>query len=52
MLRSPIDFVKHIRDKVAFITVQTGEMPFSDLEDNLVLQRALEKSMEIIGEAT
>jgi uncharacterized protein with HEPN domain len=51
MLLSPIDFLKHIRDEAAFITAQTGDISLSDLEDNVVLQRALEKSLEIIGEA-
>jgi len=52
MLLLPIDLLKHIREEAAFITAQTGDMSLGDLENNLVLQRALEKSLEIVGEAT
>jgi uncharacterized protein with HEPN domain len=52
MLLSQIDFLKHIREEAAFITAQTIDITLNDLEQNLVLQKALLRSLEVIGEAT
>jgi uncharacterized protein with HEPN domain len=52
MLLSQTDFLKHIREESAFVTAQTADITLNDLEQNLVLQKALLRSLEVIGEAT
>jgi len=52
MLLLQTDFLKHIRDEAAFIAVETKDLSFSDLEESIILQKALLRSLEVIGEAT
>jgi uncharacterized protein with HEPN domain len=52
MLLSQTDFLKHIREEAAFIAAQITDITLNDLEQNLVLQKALLRSLEVIGEAT
>ena len=52
MYLSQLDFIKHINDEVLFIEqVMTGKT-IHDVENNLFLQKALIRSLEVIGEAT
>jgi uncharacterized protein with HEPN domain len=52
MLLSQTDFLKHIREEAAFITAQTTDITVNELEQNLVLQKALLRSLEVIGDVT
>ncbi|MCK4613983.1 MAG: DUF86 domain-containing protein [Thermoplasmata archaeon] len=44
-------FLKHIRDEIAFLRKQCQGLKFEELIEDDVLQRAVSRSLEIIGEA-
>lgn len=52
MLLSQVDFLKHIRDEAEFICESMSEKTFEEFENDEILQRAIFRSLEIIGEAT
>lgn len=52
MSKSAIEFIRHIFDETEFIINNTSSVSFSDFMDNEVLQRAIIRSLEIIGEAS
>ena len=52
MLESNLELVRHIFDECTFILLHTGTKTFEVVTDDKVLMRALERSIEIIGEAS
>ena len=52
MLLSQNNFLKHIREEATFIISQTADLTLNDLEQTLILQKALLRSLKVIGEAT
>jgi uncharacterized protein with HEPN domain len=53
MPKSPVEYLKHIRDESAYIiSVITPELTKSEFVENETLKRAVIRSLEIIGEAT
>lgn len=51
MYRSNLELVNHIYDECEFILTYTSNISFETFMDNSVLKRAVERSIEIIGEA-
>jgi uncharacterized protein with HEPN domain len=49
---SNLELVKHIFDECVFILKHTENKSFDNVTDDKVLMRALERSIEIIGEAS
>ncbi len=49
---SAIDYLKHITDECEFIIQHSQYLSFDDFQENLMLQKALFRSLEVIGEAT
>ncbi len=47
-----LDFLKHILDEVTFVLEQTKDKKQDDFLKDVVLQRAVVRSLEIIGEAS
>lgn len=52
MLESNLELVRHIFDECVFILLHTENKTFDTVTDDKVLMRALERSIEIIGEAS
>ena len=53
MSKEPLEYLKHIRDEIAFIlSVIKPEMNKSDFLSDETLKRAVLRSLEVIGEAT
>lgn len=52
MSLSQTDCLRYIAEEAAFITAQTTGASLLDLQQDIVLQRALVRSFEIIGKAT
>ena len=53
MSKEPLEYLKHIRDEIAFIlSVINPEMTKSDFLSDETLKRAVQSSLEVIGEAT
>jgi len=52
MSASSLELVKHIFDECDFILLHTANKTFDVVTDDKVLMRALERSIEIIGEAS
>ena len=52
MLESNLELVRHIFDECVFILLHTVNKTFDTVTDDKVLMRALERSIEIIGEAS
>jgi len=53
MSKEPLEYLKHIRDEIAFIlSVINPEMTKSDFLSDETLKRAVVRSLEVIGEAT
>lgn len=52
MLHSNIELLRHIRDEVSFVLDATKNKTQEELELDPVLSRAVERSLEIIGEAS
>ena len=53
MSKEPLEYLKHIRDEIAFIlSVINPEMTKSDFLSDETLKRAVLRSLEVIGEAT
>lgn len=52
MSKSPINYIRHIGEEVDFIISAMSGKTFQNLTDDLVLQKAIVRSLEIIGEAT
>lgn len=51
MSRSPLDYVRHIRDETVYLMAQTEELTQTHFSRDATLQRAFVRSIEIIGEA-
>jgi uncharacterized protein with HEPN domain len=51
MLHSNLEFVKHINDECEFILKYTSELTYVEFYENKVLLKAIERCIEIIGEA-
>jgi uncharacterized protein with HEPN domain len=49
---SPIDYLHHIRDEASFIISITKERSKEEVLEDKLIVRAVERSVEIIGEAT
>ncbi len=49
---SQLDFLKHILDEIVFVLKQTSGLTEEAFLKNELLQRAVIRSLEIIGEAT
>lgn len=45
-------FTHHIRDELLLLEKVTENLTYSELLDNLILQHCIQKSLEIIGEAS
>lgn len=52
MLESNLELVRHIFDECVFVLLHTESKTFDAVTDDKVLMRALERSIEIIGEAS
>ncbi len=52
MLKSEIEYLRHIKDETTFIIQHTSSIKEDDFIENLVLQKAIIRSLEVIGEAT
>lgn len=52
MSLSQLDFFRHIADEVSFILEQTKNKTQQDFLNDIVLQKAVVRSLEIIGEAS
>jgi uncharacterized protein with HEPN domain len=52
MLLSPLDYLYHIRDEAEFIFSAMKEISKENFIADQVLQRAVLRSLEVIGEAT
>jgi uncharacterized protein with HEPN domain len=52
MSLSQLDFLKHIQDEVLFIGSSMQNKTIADIESDLILQKAIIRSIEVIGEAT
>lgn len=51
MYQSNIELVRHIFDECSFTLKYTKGLSFDQFYDNIVLRKAIERSIEIIGEA-
>lgn len=51
MLKSSIEFLRHILEETSFIIDNSGGLDKETLEENEVLKRAIVRSLAIIGEA-
>jgi len=51
MSRSPLDYVRHIRDETVYLMAQTETLTQTHFSRDATLQRAFVRSIEIIGEA-
>lgn len=52
MPKEPIDYVRHIFDECNYIISVCGNLNKDEFVNNGTLKRAIERSLEIIGEAT
>ncbi len=52
MSLSQLDYIKHINDEVLFIQKVMDKKTLNDIEEDLLLQKAVIRSIEVIGEAT
>lgn len=52
MLLSQLDFIRHILDEVLFIQYAMKGKSLEDIEVDLILQKAIIRILEVIGEAT
>ena len=52
MSLSQLDFLRHILDEVVFIEAAMKNKSMNDIETDLILQKAVVRSIEVIGEAT
>lgn len=51
MSRSPLDYLRHIRDETVYLMAQTQGLTQEQFSRDATLQRAFVRSIEIIGEA-
>jgi uncharacterized protein with HEPN domain len=51
MLHSNLELVKHINDECEFVLKYTAEFTYEEFYENKVLLKAIERCIEIIGEA-
>jgi uncharacterized protein with HEPN domain len=52
MLKSEIEYLRHIKEETSFIIEHTNSISEDDFNENLVLRKAIIRSLEVIGEAT
>lgn len=52
MLKSEVEYLKHIKEETSFIIEYTNSITEEDFSNNLVLRKAIIRSLEVIGEAT
>lgn len=52
MLKSEIEYLRHIKDETSFIIEHTSSITEENFNEDLVLRKALIRSLEVIGEAT
>lgn len=52
MSLSQLDFIRHILDEVVFIEGAMKNKSLDNIETDLILQKAVVRSIEVIGEAT
>jgi uncharacterized protein with HEPN domain len=52
MSPSPIEYLRHIRDEVVYLSESTSGFTKEQLLNDATLKRAVVRSLEIIGEAT
>jgi uncharacterized protein with HEPN domain len=52
MFLSQLDYLKHINDEVLFIQKVMNKKTLNDIEEDLLLQKAVIRSIEVMGEAT
>jgi uncharacterized protein with HEPN domain len=51
MSRSPLDYLRHIRDETVYLMAQTEGLTQAHFSRDATLQRAFVRSIEIIGES-
>lgn len=51
MSLSQLDYIKHIYDEVLFVRKVMQHKTMQDIEDDLLLQKAVLRCLEVIGEA-
>ncbi|RME43155.1 MAG: DUF86 domain-containing protein [Caldilineae bacterium] len=51
MSRSAIEYLRHIFDEAKYLINQAESLSYEEFQQNLTLQRAFVRSLEIIGEA-
>ena len=52
MLKSEIEYLRHIKEETSFIIEHINSISEDDFIDNIVLRKAIIRSLEVIGEAT
>ena len=52
MSLSQLDYLRHINDEVLFIQKVMDKKTLHDIEEDLLLQKAVIRSIEVMGEAT
>lgn len=52
MSKSPIEYLKHIFEETTFILAKINEISEDDFYNDPTLERAISRSLEIIGEAS
>jgi len=52
MLKSEIEYLRHIKEETSFIIEQTNSITEDDFSNNIILRKAIIRSLEVIGEAT
>ena len=50
-MNSDKQFLTHIEDEINFILEHTTQLSFEEFDTNVVIKKAVERSLEIIGEA-
>ena len=51
MSRPALEYLRHIFDEAEYLISQTAGLSYEEFQQNLTLQRAFVRSLEIIGEA-
>lgn len=52
MLKSEIEYLRHIKEETSFIIEYTNAVTEDEFYENIVLRKAIIRSLEVIGEAT
>jgi len=48
MLKSEIEYLRHIKEETSFIIEQTNSITEDDFSNNIILRKAIIRSLEVI----